>query len=177
MIAFVAFFFIFLIFFGFIGTVRGWAKEFLVIVSVILALAFITLMEDLVGLRNNLLSNPSVQYWFRIIVIAVLVFFGYLSPSLPRFQKASEKRARISEHILGFFIGMISGFFVIGTLWSFASQANYPNLERFIRPVPNELVELNNAVMNILPPVWLNSPTVIFIVVVLTFIFAMIYFL
>lgn len=177
MIALVAFFFIFLIFFGFIGTVRGWAKETLVIISVILALAFITLAEDLVGLRNNLLSNPQAQYWFRMIVIAFLVFFGYLSPTLPRFQKASEKRARISEHILGFFIGMISGYFVIGTLWSFASQANYPNLERFIQPVPNELAELTNSVMNILPPMWLDSPTIIFIVLVLSFIFALIYFL
>lgn len=177
MIALVAFFFIFLIFFGFIGATRGWAKEFLVIISVILALAFITLAEDLVGLRNNILSNPKAQYWFRMITVGFLVFFGYLSPTLPRFQKASEKRARISEHVLGFFIGMISGYFVIGTLWAFSSVANYPSLERFIRPVPNELADLNNAIMNMLPPVWLDSPTIIFIILVLSFIFAMIYFL
>lgn len=178
MIAFVAVFFIFMLFFGFIGAVRGWAKELLVIISVILALAAITLVEDLLGLKNSLFANnPSLQYWFRMITLCAMVFFGYLSPTLPRFQKASEKRARIQDHLLGFVFGLLSGYFVFGTLWSFSSQAGYPNFERFIQPVPNELVELNNTVMNALPPMWLDSPTIIFIIVVLSFIFALIYFL
>lgn len=178
MIAMVTVFFMFLVFFGFIGSVRGWAKELLVVISVILALAAISLIEDLLGLKNSLFrNNPSLQYWFRVLTVGVLVFFGYQSPSLPRFQKATEKRARIQDHLLGFFIGILSGYFVIGTIWAFSSQAQYPNLAKYIRPVPAELAEITDRVMNMLPPLWLDSPTTIFIFVVITFIFAIVYFL
>jgi uncharacterized membrane protein YfcA len=178
MIALVTVFFMFVLFFGLIGSVRGWAKELLVIISVVLALAGISLVEDLLGLENSLFANnPSLQYWFRMITLSVLVFFGYQSPSLPRFQKATEKRARISDHLLGFFIGLASGYFVYGTYWAFASQAGYPSLQKYIQPVPAELAEVTDMIMNNLPPLLLNTPTEIFIVVVISFIFAIIFFL
>lgn len=178
MIAMVSVFVMFLILFGLIGSVRGWAKEILVIMSVVLALAAISLVEDLFGMKNSLFANnPNLQYWFRTITVGIMVFFGYQSPSLPRLQKATERRARIQDHLLGLFLGVISGYFVIGTLWSFASQAQYPVLAKYVRPVPAELAEITDRVLNMLPPMWLDSPTTIFIFVVVSFIFAIVYFL
>ena len=67
MIAMVTVFAMFLIMFGLIGAVRGWAKEMLIIFSVILALAAISLVEDLLGFKNTLFKNNlTMQYWFRI---------------------------------------------------------------------------------------------------------------
>jgi uncharacterized membrane protein YfcA len=168
----------FLLIFGFIGSVRGWAKELLIVISVVLGLAAISLVEDLLGMKNTLFrNNISLQYWFRTLLILVLVFFGYQSPSLPRLQKATEKRGKIQDSLLGFVFGLVSGFFVIGTLWSFASQAQYPNLMKYIGPVPAELSDLTTRVMNLLPPVWLDQPTTVFIFIVVAFIFAIVYFL
>ena len=168
----------FLLIFGFIGSVRGWAKELLIVISVVLGLAAISLVEDLLGMKNTLFrTNISLQYWFRTLLILVLVFFGYQSPSLPRLQKATEKRGKIQDSLLGFVFGLVSGFFVIGTLWSFASQAQYPNLMKYIGPVPAELSDLTTRVMNLLPPVWLDQPTTVFIFIVVAFIFAIVYFL
>jgi uncharacterized membrane protein YfcA len=178
MIAMVTVFFMFIVVSALIGTVRGWAKEMLVIFSVVLALALISLVEDLLGLGNSLFkNNPSLQYWFRMITVGVLVFFGYQSPSLPRLQRAAEKRSRISDNLLGLFIGAISGYFVYGTLWAFSSQAQYPFLQPYIRPVPPELAEITDRVMNLLPPIWMDKPLEIFIFVVIAFIFVIIYFL
>jgi len=178
MIAMVVVFAMFLFMFGLIGAVRGWAKEMLVIFSVILALAAITLVEDLLGFKNTLFkNNPTLQFWFREVTVCVMVFFGYQSPSLPRFKIATEKRDRIQDHLLGFLMGIASGYFVVGTLWSFASDAQYPFLTPYITGVPESLSNITNQVLSILPPVWLNSPTTIFIFVVISFIFAIVFFL
>ena len=178
MIAMVVVFGMFLFLFGLIGAVRGWAKEMLVIFSVILALAAISLVEDLLGFKNTLFkSNPNLQYWFRMITVIVMVFFGYQSPSLPRFKTATEKRDRIQDHLLGFIMGVFSGYFVVGTLWSFSSQAQYPFIAPYIQAVPPELSHITDQVLNLLPPMWLDQPTTIFIFVVVAFIFAIMFFL
>ena len=178
MIAMVTVFGMFLFLFGLIGAVRGWAKEMLVIFSVILALAAITLVEDLLGFENTLFkNNPNLQYWFRTITVVVMVFFGYQSPSLPRFKTATEKRDRIQDHILGFIMGVVSGYFVVGTLWSFGSDAGYPLIAPYVQGVPPELSRITEQVMKLLPPVWLNQPTTIFICVVIAFVFAIVFFL
>jgi uncharacterized membrane protein YfcA len=178
MIAMVTVFSLFLLLFGLIGASRGWAKELLVVISVILALAAISLVEDLLGLKNSLFrSNPELQYWFRTGMVVLMVFFGYQGPSLPRLARATERRGRIQDSLLGFFFGLLSGFFVVGTLWSFASQAQYPVLAKYVAPAPAELNDVTQRVLSLLPPVWLDQPTTIFIFVVVSFIFAIIYFL
>jgi uncharacterized membrane protein YfcA len=178
MIAMVTVFLMFLLMFGIIGSVRGWAKELLIVFSVVLALAAIALVEDLLGFKNTLFQNNiTLQYWFRTILLLLLVLFGYQSPSLPRLQKAVEKRGRIQDTLLGFVFGILSGYFVVGSLWSFASQAQYPNLAKYIAPVPAELSDVTSRVLNLLPPMWLDQPTTIFIFIVVAFIFAIIYFL
>jgi uncharacterized membrane protein YfcA len=175
MIAMVTVFLLFLIVFGCIGAVRGWAKELLIVISVVLGLAAISLVEDLLGFKNTLFrENVTLQYWFRTVMIFIMIFFGYKSPSFPRLQQATEKRGMIQENLLGFVFGVISGFFVVGTLWSFTSQANYPHFSKFIGAVPAELSDITSRVMNILPPVWLSQPTTIFIVVVISFVFAIV---
>ena len=178
MIAMVTVFAMFLIMFGMIGAVRGWAKELLIVFSVILALAAITLVEDLIGFKNTLFkNNVTMQYWFRTILLFLMVFFGYQSPSLPRFKTATEKRDRIQDHMLGFIMGLLSGYFVIGSLWAFSSQAQYPLIAKYIQGVPPDLSHVTDQVLNILPPIWLDSPTTIFIFVVVAFIFAIVFFL
>jgi uncharacterized membrane protein required for colicin V production len=178
MIAMVTVFMMFLLIFGFIGVVRGWAKELLIVFSVVLALAAISLVEDLLGFKNTLFKNNlSLQFWFRIGVLGFMILFGYTGPSMARLAKATEKRGKIQDSILGFVFGLVSGFFVIGTIWSFAEQAQYPVIAKYVAAVPPELNDLTQRVLNLLPPVWLNKPTTIFIFVVVSFIFAVIYFL
>jgi hypothetical protein len=58
------------------GAMRGWAKEMLVIFSVVLALAFIVVLETYIPYVNEFLStNPDIQIWVRIIVVIGFAFW------------------------------------------------------------------------------------------------------
>jgi uncharacterized membrane protein required for colicin V production len=175
MIAMVIVFFMFLVLFGFIGASRGWAREVLVIASVILTLAIIALFEDLLNLDAYFNQNRNLQFAVRTTLLIVMVYFGYMSPKVQRIAKATEKRGQIAERILGFLMGMTSGYFVIGTLWSFAQYAGYPLMVDYISAPPKDLVELTNRVLAILPPNWLNTPLETFIALVVIFVFVIIY--
>lgn len=176
MIALVMVFVIFLIFFGVIGASRGWAKEVLVIASVILALAVISLLEDLLNL-DRFVRSDIVWYWIRMFILLGLVLFGYKSPKVQRLSKATEKSAFVGDWILGLIMGILSGYFVIGTVWYFSEAANYPLIGDYITKPTGGLVDATQRVLNILPPTWLDTPLTVFIAVVLIFIFVIIYFL
>ncbi len=179
MISMVVVFYIFLVFFAVMGSMRGWAKELMVIFSTILALAFLAVLENLTpGLREILKSNASLQFWVRISIIVVMVFFGYQSPKFSRISQATQKRERISDVLLGFVFGGISGYFIIGALWYYLDAANYAGLlDYVVNPragVP--LGETAERILGILPQAWLakaGSPN-IYIAVVLAFIFVMV---
>jgi uncharacterized membrane protein required for colicin V production len=176
MIAMVIVFFMFVILFGFIGASRGWAKEVLVIASVILALAIISLLEDVLGLASYFEKNRNMQFAIRTTILIVLVYFGYQSPKVGRIAKATEKRGQIAEKILGFLFGMASGYFVMGTLWYFAYEAGYPLFIDYVAPAPKELADLTNRIISLLPPAWLNTTLETFIFLVIIFVFIIIFF-
>jgi hypothetical protein len=176
MISMSAVFFMFLILFGFIGANRGWAKEILVVASVILALAVITLIEQLLGLGRLFANNLNMQYWIRMGILIMLVFFGYQSPKVQRIAKATERRGQIGERLLSFLFGMVSGFFVIGTAWAFSWDAGYPSLIDQLAAAPPEIAATIERIHTYLPPVWLNQPLEVFVALVVIFIFVIIYF-
>ena len=178
MIALVAVFWMFVSIFGFIGVMRGWAKELLVTFSIILALAFIAVIENLIPVLGPLLkSNSMLQYWVRTGIVVVMTLFGYQSPKFSRLAKSTEKRDRVQDLILGLLMGLISGFFVVGTIWSFAHSAGYPELNKLVTQPPANIVETTQNVLKFLPPPWLGQPPTIYIAVVLAFIFVIVVFI
>lgn len=176
MISMAAVFFMFLLLFGLIGANRGWAKEILVVASVILALAAITLIEDLLNLARLFNDNRNLQYWIRMVILIMLVFFGYQSPKVQRIAKATERRGMIGEKLLSFLFGMISGFFVVGTAWAFSYEAGYPVLIKHLASPPPEIAETIARILQYLPPIWLDAPLKVFVALVVIFIFVIIYF-
>jgi hypothetical protein len=158
---------------------RGWAKEMLVSFSVVLALAFITVIENLIPYIGAFItSNPSVQFWFRIAVVIGLAFFGYQSPKFTRLSKAIDKRDRIQDLMLGLILGALSGYFVIGTIWSFIDSAGYPFGDWLIPPSSQwPMGDSAMRTLRYLPPVWLGKPPNIYIAVVLAFIFVIVVFI
>ncbi len=178
MIALVAVFWMFVAVFGLIGVMRGWAKELLVIFSVVLALAFIVVMENLIPVLGPFLnSNPIIQYWVRTSIVVVMTLFGYQSPKFSRLSKSTEKRDRVQDLFLGFVVGLFSGFFVVGTLWSFAHTAGYPELDKLVTQPPANLAEQTQNILKFLPPLWLGKPPTIYIAVVIAFIFVIVVFI
>jgi uncharacterized membrane protein YfcA len=176
MIAMIAVFYLFLFFFGIIGSARGWAKELLVIISVLVALAIISLLENLLGLAKMLEKSPQILFYVRLSIVMIMTIFGYQSPKISRIARAAEKRDRIQDHLFGFILGIFSGYFVVGTLWSYASQAGYPMLGNFVAATPKDLTQITTQFLNLMPPMWLSDPKVAFIMVVIAFVFVIVYF-
>jgi len=178
MIAMVIVFFLFLFTFGCIGSMRGWAKELLVIFSVIVGLALISVLENLLPVIGPFLkSNPMIEFWERTLIILGMTLFGYQSPKFSRIGKSVEKRDRIGDFLLGIVVGIMSGYFVVGTLWSIWNAANYPLAGDYISAPPASIADTTQRILNILPPVWLGKAPNIYIAVVLSFVFVIVVFI
>jgi hypothetical protein len=179
MIAIETVFWMFLVVFCFIGFVRGWAREILVTASVILAYFMIYVMLNF-GLVARFLTAGQVpdsnvitiqQFWFQVIILLLLVFFGYETPSIPRLAGNRFKRDNFRDSALGFIVGGFNGYMVLGSLWHFMGQANYP-YEFIVTQFSQEAMDLYNR----LPPTWLMESPTILVAVIVAFLFLIIVF-
>lgn len=175
MISLEGFFWIFVILFGIVGGLRGWSKEILVTFSMVLALFVQIVVETYVpGVRQALSTQSALaQFMVKGGLFAVLAFFGYQTPSIRRLGAEGSRFARekLQDWLLGFILGLLNGYFLVGTLWSYMDSAGYPF--RQISPPLPESRDL--AYLAYLPPRLLGIPY-IFFAVGLAFVFVIIVF-
>lgn len=168
-------FWLLVVLFGLIGMMRGWAKELLVSFSVVLALAFNRLLERYVPLVNSLPQDGTALFWIRIVIVITLVFFGYQTVGISRLA-GKAAREKLQDSLLGFILGALNGYFVIGTVWFYLHQANYP-FEYITAPVPG--TTMGDVALRLIPmlaPHLLGEPAIYF-VVMLCFIFVLVVFI
>jgi hypothetical protein len=200
MISILSAFWLFIILFGLIGAMRGWAKELLVIFSVILALFLIYVLESYTafmipfqevlsrvenwapGMGFGSLPAPvqdelKVQFWSRAVIVGILSFFGYQSPRLAVLREKA-RREKVQDVLLGAVLGMGSGFFIIGTLWWYMAAAQYPFSPSIMPPQPG--TALGDAAINAIkyfPPVFASNQIGLFFSVVVAFMFVLVVFI
>jgi uncharacterized membrane protein required for colicin V production len=183
MIGLTAIFWMFVILFGIIGAMRGWAKELLVTFSVILSMFILTVLENYVPVIGPMIkNNAETGFWVRAILLVTLVFFGYQSPSISRLASGNRfAREKLQDSLLGFILGAINAYLFIGTLLWYLQQA-YIGMEKFPVPFiipPDANTDIGMAYFDLikrLPPVWLTGVT-IYIAVAIAFAFVLIVFL
>jgi uncharacterized membrane protein required for colicin V production len=168
-------FWIFVVFFALLGFVRGWAREILVTASVVLSFFVIFVLETYIPFVSEFFARyqvpnsemmPVQQFWFRTIILIVLVFFGYETPSIPRLSGPRFKRDNFRDSALGFILGGINGYLVIGSLWAFLHDAGYP-----YDVVIGQLSDTSLDLLSKMPPNWLLQIPHILIAVILVFFF------
>jgi len=175
-----SFFFYFnVILFGLVGGMRGWAKELLVSFSVILAMFIIVVLERFVPFLSSLFAPENVEasFYARSIIVVLFAFFGYQTPNIPRIGGARFARERLQDILLGFVLGGVNGYLIVGTLWYFMAQAGYPFQDFVVAPTV-EMVGGAAAldIMKWLPPVWLGIPAIYFAIAI-AFAFVVIVFI
>jgi uncharacterized membrane protein required for colicin V production len=119
-------FLILAVLFGMIGGLRGWAKEIIVVCSVVVALFFqhvLLLLDPLSNLFYNL--APTTRFYTRSVVFIIITIFGYASPTVISRIGAKVARERLQDILLGFFIGLLNGFLIIGTLLAFLDMSQF----------------------------------------------------
>lgn len=120
-------FVIIMVIFGLTGSLRGWAREIVVGFSVFLALFVERILITKVGPIAHLWGDivPMSQFGIRLVVFGVIVMFGYASPTLAQRMGAKVAREQLQDILLGFFIGLLNGLLIIGTVWFYLDEAHY----------------------------------------------------
>jgi uncharacterized membrane protein required for colicin V production len=147
---------VFIVFFALAGALRGWAKEVLVAISVILALFLLDIFvrfQPPIG--QALKSLPaSERFIIQSLILIVLVVFGYAGPTLSGAVRGKLAREKLQDILLGAVIGGFNGYLIIGTIWYFMDQAHYP-VPTFAT-APKDAASM--ALIGSLPPTWLAFP-------------------
>lgn len=176
MISLTVLFWMYVVLFAMIGAMRGWAKEILVTAGVIVSIFVITIIEKFIPFTRDALT-PSTAFTVRISVLAVMTFFGYQGPNLPRVVESGKfVRDRFQDVLLGIFLGAINGYMIFGTAWFYLNEAGYP-FDWISAPDTLTVAgEKALQLMKLLPPQWLTPPA-IYIAVALAFVFILVVFI
>lgn len=176
MISLSVLFWMFVVLFAIIGAMRGWAKEILVTSGVVVAIFVITILETFIPFIRDSLT-PTTRFWVRMAVLAVMTFFGYQGPNIPRLLESGKfVRDKFQDVLLGIFLGAVNGYMIFGTAWYYLDEASYPF--SWIT-APNDVTEAGIQALDlikILPPQWLVSP-LIYIAVAVAFVFILVVFI
>ena len=101
MMSIVYLFWMYVILFGIVGWMRGWAKELLVSFSVILALALNHVMRRYIPIAQNCLKQMQSLFWVRTIILLVLVYFGYQTVISISHLASKAARERLQDTLFG----------------------------------------------------------------------------
>lgn len=178
MVSLVVVFWMLVILFAVIGAMRGWAKELIVMFSIFLALFIIVVLETYVGIIQSSIvaSGGRALFWFRSIIVILLVFFGYQTPNIRGIAGARFARERLQDTLLGFLLGGFNGYLVFGTLWYYLAQAGYPFNLVTAPPPTDPYYDAAVQLLSYMPPELLNIPWIYFAVGV-AFVFVIIVFI
>ncbi len=165
--------------FAVIGAMRGWAKELLVSFSVILALALNHLMRRYIPMIVNLPANESSLFWIRTWITIALVYFGYQTVGVEKFAGKARKE-KLQDALFGAVMGAINGYLVVGTVWSYLHDANYPFDKIFFLdpnvPAIAGIIEAIGRMMVWMPPHAFGEPGIYFAVMI-AFVFVIVVFI
>ncbi len=161
--------------FAIIGALRGWAKELLVIFSVVLArfIEFVALVYVPVlstSLQSLQQSEPMTWFYVRLVIFAILVAFGYATTVFSARLGARARKEKLQDTLLGLFLGGLNGYLVVGVIWGFLHELGYQ-----IWGISGPVSEAAQNVLMYLPTDWLQGPT-LFVGVALSLTFVLIVF-
>jgi uncharacterized membrane protein required for colicin V production len=158
-------FWLLVLLFAVIGFMRGWAKELLVTVALILALFIISVLEGFLPFIRDVLvpAHTPPIFWMRIGILISLVFFGYQTPNISKLATNNRfAREKLQDILLGTLLGAINGYLIWGTIWFYLIDVNYFPPIITAPAEGSAALEALNRILPYLPPVWLARPAVYF---------------
>jgi hypothetical protein len=180
MVSLIVVFWMYVILFGVIGAMRGWARELLVSFALILALFIIAVLERFVPfIRDTLAQSNQIVFWIRVMMILAMVFFGYQTPNIQRLAAGNRfARDRLQDVLLGVVLGAMNGYLIAGTIWYYLDNAGYP-FPNVISAPPGgtQVAETTARMMVMMPPDLLGDSSAIYFAVALAFAFVLVVFI
>ena len=174
MMSVVYIFWMYVFLFGIIGAMRGWAKELMVIFSVVTALAVNLLLEKYIPLVRDLDKTTTSVFWIRIIILIALVYFGYQTVNISRFS-GKAARERLQDSLFGAVLGGVNGYLVAGSILYYNHMANYPYSNVISRATDPTISATIERMMAIMPPRFLGEPSIYFAVIIILIFIIVVY--
>ena len=169
-------FWMYVVLFAIIGWMRGWAKELLVAFSVILALSLNHVIRRYIPLAENLPETDPTLFYVRVIVLLVLVYFGYQTViSIPHLA-AKGRTEKLQDTLFGAFLGALNGYLVAGSVLYYIHIADYAVQKVITKPTDPELLAAVNQMMLYMPPQLLGEPAIYF-AIILAFVFVLVVYI
>ena len=176
MMSLVYIFWMYVILFGIIGMLRGWAKEMLVAFSVIVALTLNHVLRKYVPVVSQLPQESTSLFWVLSLVLLALVVFGYQTVALIPHLQSKATRERLQDSLFGLIVGAINGYLVSGTILFYLVQTQYQVLSKVVLPPAPETEAALQNLMAYLPPHLFGEPGIYF-AVILCFIFVIVVYI
>jgi hypothetical protein len=174
MMSIIYIFWMYVLLFAFIGAMRGWAKELLVIFSVVTALAVNLLLERYIPLVRDLDKASASVFWTRVIILGALVYFGYQTVNFSRFQ-AGSRREKLQDNLFGAVLGAVNGYLIAGSVLYYIHFANYPHPTVLSRATDPAIAEAVERMMAVMPPRFLGEPGIYFAVIIILIFIIVVY--
>lgn len=176
MMSVVYIFWMYVILFALVGWMRGWAKELLVAFSVILALALNHVLKRYIPIAQNLAETDVSLFWIRVMILLVLVYFGFQTViSIPHLA-AKSRTERLQDTLFGAFLGALNGYLVAGSVLYYMHLADYPFETVISKPTDPGIVQTVNQMMLYMPPQLLGEPGIYF-AIILAFVFVLVVYI
>ena len=139
--------------FGIVGIVRTYPRELgvttMCVAALLLLLQFgekiLSLLQGALATEAAWLVSPRFEAGFFVLVFLTVVFISYQGITLT--FKGQPPKGPVSS-ILGLFVGLLNGYIVGGTVWSYMHRYGYP----FGLIEGGRLSDLAKRIIEILPP-------------------------
>ena len=167
-------FWMYVFLFGVIGAMRGWAKELMVIFSVVTSLAVNLLLEKYIPLVRDLDKTTTSVFWIRVIILIALVYFGYQTVNISRLA-GKALRENLQDTLFGAVLGGVNGYLVAGSVLYYNHVANYPYPNVISRAADPAIAEAIEKLMAVMPPRFLGEPSIYFAVIIILIFIIVVY--
>jgi len=174
MMSIIYIFWMYVILFAVIGAMRGWAKELLVVFSVITALAVNLLLERYISIVRDQDKASSSVFWIRTLILIALVYFGYQTVAIARFASKAV-RERLQDALFGAVLGGVNGYLIAGTILFYNHVANYPYSNIISRAADPLIAQAVETMMKYMPPRFLGEPGIYFAVIIILIFIIVVY--
>lgn len=138
MLAIQTVFWIFVLMFGLVGIMRGWAKEVVATAGMVLALFAMETFNDPIQRLLAAQPNAAQRFYVQSVLFLAFVVAAYQGPALVRLASRGSASPRASEGVrdalLGLLVGLANGYLVAGTIWYYLHQQGYPFAANIMLP-------------------------------------------
>lgn len=117
-------FWLMILLFAVIGSLRGWTREVIATSGLVLSLFAINQWGGIVASFtpfSDTVPAERQQFYMLAIFHLFFAFFSYQGPAIAGTRLGERLRVRdtFQDKLLGFLLGAVNGYLLVGSLWSF----------------------------------------------------------